>query len=59
MSISLVHRKITAFTVDEADLLLDLVVEEFQHFVRQDPSCGILVCDQLFVGRFSKEFQPS
>ncbi|MFD1214840.1 hypothetical protein ACFQ36_22700 [Arthrobacter sp. GCM10027362] len=43
MPITLVPRKVTASTVDEADMLLNLVVEEFQNLARQDPGCGILV----------------
>ncbi|MFD1212759.1 hypothetical protein ACFQ36_12005 [Arthrobacter sp. GCM10027362] len=34
---------ITASTADEANTLLNIVVEEFQHLARQDPGCGILV----------------
>ncbi|MET4147499.1 hypothetical protein [Arthrobacter sp. UYCo732] len=34
---------ITASTVNEADTLLDIVVEEFQHLARQEGHCGILV----------------
>ena len=54
MSVALASRNITASTADEAGLLLDLVVEEFQQLARRDPGCGILVT-RKGPGRFTVE----
>jgi hypothetical protein len=40
---SLTHKKITASSVDEADNLLDAVVDELQQLAGQDGVHGILV----------------
>ncbi|MEO5778915.1 MAG: hypothetical protein ABIQ22_03960 [Arthrobacter oryzae] len=45
---------ITASTVHEADTLLDVVVEEFQHLARQDRRHGILVT-KTGPGKFTVE----
>jgi GGDEF domain-containing protein len=43
MTTSLACRKITARTVDEADHLLSLVMEELQDLARGDQTSGILI----------------
>lgn len=54
MPTSLTARKIAASTVNEADTLLGLVVEEFQQLARQDSGCGILV-SRTGPGQFTVE----
>ncbi|MCG2624709.1 hypothetical protein LVY72_22735 [Arthrobacter sp. I2-34] len=46
--------KIPTSAADQADMLLDLVVEELRHLARQDRSCGILVT-RTAPGRFCVE----
>ncbi|MFT4468939.1 hypothetical protein ACMX2H_03420 [Arthrobacter sulfonylureivorans] len=56
MTTALHSRSITAFTPDQADTMLNIVVDELQHLARQERRCGILVTKQG-PGQFAVELR--